>query len=73
MSKVKIIKLYTLKSFIYLVLSVLGHQCYAQAFSSYCQRGLLFLAMSFLTVVTSLVAEHRLLSMWASAVSAPGL
>ena len=47
--------------FIYLFLSALGLRCCAQAFSSYGERGLFFIAMcGLLTAVASLVAEHGL-------------
>ena len=51
---------------IYLVLAALG-LCYAQAFSSCSERGLLFLA------VASLLARHRLYSSQASVFAARGL
>ena len=56
----------------YLVLTARGQRC-AQPVSDHRQRGLIFLAVSFLTVATSLVAEHRLSSVWSSVVLAPGL
>ena len=44
-----------------LLLATLGLRCCARAFSSCCERGLLFVAMRrFLIAVASLVAEHRL-------------
>ena len=47
--------------FIYLFLAVLGLRCCAWAFSSCSERGLLFVVVhGLLTVVASLVAEHRL-------------
>ena len=47
--------------FIYLFLAVLGLCCWAWAFSSCSGRGLLFVAVrGLLTVVASLVVEHRL-------------
>ena len=47
--------------FIYLFLAVLGLRFCARAFSSCCERGPLFIAVRGpLTVVASLVAEHRL-------------
>ena len=47
--------------FIYLFMAVLGLRCYAQAFSSCGERGLLFVAVrGLLIAVASLVAEHRL-------------
>ena len=52
-------------------LLVLGLRCYAQAFSSCVEQGLLFFAMcGFLIVGASLVAEHRLSGTWASVVVA---
>ena len=45
----------------YLFLAALGLCCCVRAFSSYCEQGLLFLAVHrLLIVVASLVAEHRL-------------
>ena len=45
----------------YLFLAVLGLCCYARAFSSCDERGLLFIAVrGLLIAVASLVAEHRL-------------
>ena len=47
--------------FIYLFLAVLGLRCCARAFSSCGERGPLFIAVRGpLTIVASLVAEHRL-------------
>ena len=47
--------------FIYLFLAALGLRCYARAFSSCGERGLLFIAVRRLLVaVASLVAEHGL-------------
>ena len=47
--------------FIYLVLAVLGLHCCARAFSSCCERGLLFVAVHRLLIaMASLVAEHGL-------------
>ena len=47
--------------FIYLFLAALGLCCYAQAFSSCGERGLLFVAVrGLLIAVASLVAEHGL-------------
>ena len=47
--------------FIYLFLAMLGLRCCARAFSSCNERGLLFVAVhKLLTVVASLVVEHRL-------------
>ena len=47
--------------FIFYFLAVLGLRCCARAFSSGCERGLLFLAVRrLLIVVASLVAEHGL-------------
>ena len=47
--------------FIYLFLATLGLHCCAQAFSSCCERGLLFLAVhGLLIVVAPLVVEHGL-------------
>ena len=46
---------------IYLFLAVLGLRCWARAFSSCGEQGLLFVAVrGLLIVVASLVAEHRL-------------
>ena len=46
---------------IYLFMAVLNLRCCAQAFSTCGERGLLFIAVRrLLTVVASLVAEHRL-------------
>ena len=49
-------------NFIYLLfLAVLGLHCFAWAFSSYGEQGLLFVAVQGLLIaVASLVAEHRL-------------
>ena len=55
--------------FIHLFLVVLGLCCCMDVFSSCSERGLLGL----LTVVTFLVAEHRLSGTWASVVAAHGL
>ena len=53
--------LFFLILFIYLFLAALGLHCWARAFSSCGERGLLFLAARrLLTAVASLVAEHRL-------------
>ena len=53
--------LYQFIYFIYLFLAVLGLCCYAQAFSSCGEQGLLFVAVhGLLIVVASLVVEHRL-------------
>ena len=42
-------------------MAVLGLRCSAWALSSYCERGLLFVAVhGLLIIVASLVAEHRL-------------
>ena len=47
--------------FIYLFLAVLGLLCCTWAFSSFGERGLLFVAVcGFLIAVASLVAEHGL-------------
>ena len=47
--------------FIYLFLAALGLHCCARAFSSWGERGLLFVAVRrLLTAVASLVAEHGL-------------
>ena len=47
--------------FIYLFLAALGLSCYAWAFSSCCERGLLFVVVrGLLIAVASLVAEHGL-------------
>ena len=47
--------------FIFYFLATLGLHCCSQAFSSCGERGLLFVAVcGLLTVVTSLVVEHRL-------------
>ena len=47
--------------FIYLLLAVLGLRCYARAFSSCDEQGLLFVVVRRLLIVaSSLVAEHRL-------------
>ena len=47
--------------FIYLFMAALGLCCCAQAFSSYGEQGLLFVAVRRLLIaVASLVAEHRL-------------
>ena len=47
--------------FIYLFLAALGLHCCARAFSSYGERGLLFVAVhGLLIAVASLVAEHEL-------------
>ena len=47
--------------FIYLFLTVLGLRCYAWAFSSCGEQGLLFVAVcGLLIAVASLVAEHGL-------------
>ena len=47
--------------FLFLFLAVLGHHCCAWAFSSCGEQGLLFVAVCrLLTVVASLVVEHRL-------------
>ena len=47
--------------FIYLFLAALGLRCCTQAFSSCSEWGLLFVAAhGLLTVVVSLVVEHRL-------------
>ena len=47
--------------FIYLFLAALGLHCYARAFFSCGERGLLFIAVHGLLIVTaSLVAEHGL-------------
>ena len=47
--------------FIYLFLAALGLRCCAQAFSSYGEQGLLFVAVRRLLIaVASLVAEHGL-------------
>ena len=53
--------LYKFIYFIYLFLAALGLCCYAQAFSSCGEQGLLFVAVHrLLIVVASLVVEHRL-------------
>ena len=61
-------------SILLIYLAVLGLHCFVQAFSSYSKQGLLcFIAvLGLLSVVASLVAEHRL-GHWASVVSAHGL
>ena len=47
--------------FLYIFLAVLGLHCCMQAFSSCSEQGLLFVAVHrLLTVVASLVVEHRL-------------
>ena len=50
--------------FIYLCLAVLGPRCYARAFSSCGERGLLFVAVRWLLIavgsLAALVVEHRL-------------
>ena len=47
--------------FIYLFLGMLGLRCYARAFSSCSERGLLFIAVrGLLIAVASLVEEHGL-------------
>ena len=47
--------------FIYLLLAALGLRCCAQAFSSCGEQRLLFVVVrGLLTVVASLVADHRL-------------
>ena len=47
--------------FIYLFLAALGLRCCTRAFSSFSERGLLFVAVhGLLTAVASLVAEHGL-------------
>ena len=46
--------------FIYLFFAVLGLHCYAWAFSSWGERGLVFIVVRGLLVVASLVAEHGL-------------
>ena len=47
--------------FIYLFLSALGLHCCMQAFSSWGERGLLFIVVhGLLITVSSLVAEHGL-------------
>ena len=52
---------YFLKTFIYLFLAALGLCCCARAFSSYGERGLLFVVVrGLLIAVVSLVAEHGL-------------
>ena len=52
---------YFIYLFIYLFLAALCLRCCAQAFSTCGERGLLFVAVrGFVTVVTSLVVEHRL-------------
>ena len=44
----------------YLFLAALGLRCYAWAFSSCCEQGLVFIAVRrLLIVVASLVEEHR--------------
>ena len=55
-------KLFTLFIyFIYLLLAALGLRCCTLAFSSCCERGLLFIAVRrHLIAVASFVAEHRL-------------
>ena len=46
---------------IYLFLAALGLRCCVQAFSSYSEQGILFIAVhGLLIAVASLVAEHRL-------------
>ena len=65
--------LFFLNSFIYL-LAALGLHCCAWAFSSCGEWGLLFIAvLGLLTVVASLVAEHRALGARAAVVVASGL
>ena len=50
-----------LKIYLYLFLAMLGLHCYAQAFSSCGERGLLFVVVrGLLIVVASLVVEHGL-------------
>ena len=47
--------------FTYLFFAALGLRCCARAFSSWGERGLLFVTVrGLLTAVASLVAEHRL-------------
>ena len=47
--------------YLFLFLAVLGRHCYAPAFSSCSEQGLLFVAVrSLLIAVASLVVEHRL-------------
>ena len=53
--------LYKFIYFIYLFLAVLGLRCWARAFSSCGERGLLSIAVhGLLIAAASLVAEHRL-------------
>ena len=48
-----------------LFLAMLGLYCFAWAFSSCCERGLLFIAVHGLLIeVGSLVAEYRLRTLW---------
>jgi len=49
------------KMIFFIYLAVPGLHCFAKAFSSFGEHGLLFIAIHrLLTVVSSLVAEHRL-------------
>ena len=49
------------KMILCIYLAVPGLHCFAKAFSSFGEQGLLFIAAhSLLTVVSSLVADHRL-------------
>ena len=58
----------------YLFLAALGLHCCTRAFSNCGERGLLLVAVSGLLIaVASLVAEHGLLGVQASAVVARGL
>ena len=57
----KFINLFIFYKFIYLVLAALGLRCWARAFSSCGERGILFVVVhGLLIAVASLVAEHGL-------------
>ena len=50
-----------LSLFIYLLLAVLGLHCFAQAFSSHCEQGLLFVVCGkALGCMSSVAMAHRL-------------
>ena len=60
--------------FIYLFLAELGLRCWARAFSSCGERGLLFIAVhGLLIAVASLCCGAQALGVWASVVAARGL
>ena len=62
--------LFFLNKFIYLFMATLGLCCCARAFSSCCERGLLFIAVcGLLIAVDSLLVEHGL---WACGLSSCG-